>query len=394
MLNKLVGLPTVNEAVILSTCNRTEIYCHANDPDAIMQWIAEEKNLEPTSITPYFYMHPGHNGIRHTLRVASGLDSMMLGEPQIFGQLKQAYQSACDAGTIKNNLRQVFEYIFSASKRIRNNSGIGNNPVSIAFAAVQLIGQLFTDLPKLHVFIIGSGEMSSLVAKYLQKHGVTHFTIASRSYEKAATLAEPLGGEALTISDIPLHIAKADVIISATACPLPFITKSMVSQAMNQRKQAPMFFLDLAVPRDIESDINEIDGVHLYNIDDLKLMAENGMRERQSAALHAEQLVNYELENYIHWHRSLTANEIICDYRSHMQEIAQQELLRAQQKLAAGHCQMSVLNEFTARLVNKLTHNPTVGLREAARDNRKDLLELAQYLFKTTTDTAPNETIA
>ncbi|WP_133129998.1 glutamyl-tRNA reductase [Legionella yabuuchiae] len=393
MLNRLVELPEVYEAAILSTCNRTEIYCHTQDPDAIVPWIAQEQQLCPSSIQPYFYLHPGHSGIRHTLRVASGLDSMMLGEPQILGQLKQAYQSACEAGTVKQNLRQVFEYVFSASKRIRNNSGIGNNPVSIAFAAVQLISQLFSDFKPLNVFIIGSGEMSSLVAKYLHKHGVNQFMVASRSYEKAQTLAAPLGGSALAISDIPEHLAKADIVISATACPLPFITKSLVNQAMAERNHAPMFFLDLAVPRDIESDVAELDNVHLYNIDDLKLMADKGMNERRHAAHHAEQLVNYELENYIRWHRSLKANEIICDYRSHMQSIAQNELLRAKQKLAAGHSQVSVLTEFTARLVNKLAHHPTIGLRQAAEDNRQDLLELAQYLFKTTTGTTPNETI-
>ncbi|GGI86073.1 glutamyl-tRNA reductase [Legionella impletisoli] len=393
MLNRLVELPLVSEAAILSTCNRTEIYCQAEDPDAIIPWIAKEQQISPSSIQPYFYLHSGHSGIRHTLRVASGLDSMMLGEPQILGQLKQAFQSACEAGTVRQNLRQVFEYVFSASKRIRNHSGIGNNPVSIAFAAVQLMSQLFPDFKPLNAFIIGSGEMSSLVAKYLHKHGVQQFMIASRSPEKAQALATSLTGTALTISDIPEHLAKADVVISATACPLPFITKTLVKQAMAERNNAPMFFLDLAVPRDIERDVAELDNVYLYNIDDLKLMADQGMKERRHAALHAEQLVNYELENYIRWHRSLKANEIICDYRTHMQSIARNELLRAKQKLEAGHSQMSVLSEFTERLVNKLTHNPTVGLRQAAEDNRQDLLELAEYLFKTTTDTTSNETI-
>ncbi|WP_133126747.1 glutamyl-tRNA reductase [Legionella nagasakiensis] len=386
VLNRLVGLPAVNEAAILSTCNRTEIYCDTNDPLSILPWLAKEQEVSLDVIAPHFYIHHEHHGIRHTLRVASGLDSMMLGEPQILGQMKQAYQHACHAGTIKSSLRQVFQYVFNASKRIRNLSGIGNNPVSIAFAAVQLIGQRFVDFNSLNVFIIGSGEIASLVAKYLHKQGASHFMVASRSHENAKLLAQTFTGKALTISDIPQYLPQADVVISATACPLPFITKNLVEQAMNNRHQMPMFFLDLAVPRDIEVNIKELPGVDLYNIDDLKTMTEKGMDERRNAALQAERLIDFELENYIRWHRSLRAKEIICNYRSQMQEMAQQELQRAMQKLAAGHCQYTILSEFSERLVKKLTHAPTVGLRQAAWDNRQDLLDLVQYLFNTSTN--------
>ncbi|AHE66385.1 glutamyl-tRNA reductase [Legionella oakridgensis] len=393
VLNSLMELPAINEAAILSTCNRTEIYCDTNDPQGLLPWLAQEQQVPLGVLSPHFYMHHEHHGIRHTLRVASGLDSMMLGEPQILGQMKQAYQHACHAGTIKNNLRQVFQYVFNASKRIRNLSGIGNNPVSIAFAAVQLIGQQFAEFNSLNVFIIGSGEMASLVAKYLHKQGVSHFMVASRSHEKAKLLAQTFAGEALTISDIPQYLSQADVVISATACPLPFITKMLVEQAMSKRQQAPMFFLDLAVPRDIEANIKELSGVHLYNIDDLKVMTEKGMDERRTAAIEAERLIDFELENYIRWHRSLRAKDVICDYRQQMQELAQQELQRAMQKLAAGHCQYNVLSEFSERLLNKLTHAPTVGLRQAAWDNRKDILDLAQYLFNASTHLSSYEKV-
>jgi len=383
-LNNLVGLPALNEAAILSTCNRTEIYCDTDDPASIVPWLAEEHGLPPETIRPYFYIHHGHQGIRHALRVASGLDSMMLGEPQILGQMKQAYQHACRTGAIKNNLRPVFQYIFSASKRIRSRSGIGNNPVSIAFAAVQLIGQFFPDYKSLNVFIIGSGETSSLVAKYLHKQGVTRFMIASRSHDNAKTLATTYSGLALTIGDIPQYLSQADVVISATACPLPFINKGLVEHALSQRAHAPMFFLDLAVPRDIENNVGDLDAVHLYNIDDLQNMIEKGMDERRTAALQAEQLIDSELDNYIRWHRSLRANELICDYRNQMQDLAQLELQRARQKLAAGQCQDAVLTEFSERLLNKLTHSPTIGLRQAAWDDRAELLDLAHYLFNGT----------
>ncbi|KTC87199.1 glutamyl tRNA reductase [Legionella brunensis] len=386
LLHNLIDLPAINEAAILSTCNRTEIYCDTEEPESLAPWLAHQHQLAPELLSPYLYIHHGHHGIRHTLRVASGLDSMMLGEPQILGQMKQAYQHACKLGTVKANLRSVFEYIFSASKRIRSRSGIGSNPVSIAYAAVQLIGKLFSDYKKLKVFIIGSGETSTLVAKYLYKQGVNDFLIASRTTENAKQLAAAFDGHALAIGDIPQYLSQADVVVSATACPLPFINKSLVEHALDKRKRAPMFFLDLAVPRDIEADVAELEGIHLYNIDDLQIMIEKGMDERREAALQAEQLIEGELDNFIRWHRSLRAKNMICDYRSYMQNLAQQELQRAQGRLQAGHNQDFVLHEFCERLVNKLTHHPTVGLRQAAWDGREELLDLAQYLFNPSID--------
>lgn len=393
-LQRIAELPAVDEAAILSTCNRTEIYCVTDDPDSLVPWLATENQLNPEQLSPYFYIHHGHNGIRHTLRVASGLDSMMLGEPQILGQMKQAYQQACQAGTVKTNLRSVFEYVFSASKRIRTSSGIGSNPVSIAYAAVQLISQMFTDFSSLNVFLIGSGETATLVAKYLRKEGVRQFLVASRTRENAAKLAETFDGEAIAIGDIPQYLPQADIVISATACPLPFISKGLVETALEKRAQSPMFFLDLAVPRDIEADVGELEAVRLYNIDDLQFMIDKGMNERRSAARQAEQLIESELDNYIRWHRSLRAKDVICDYRNQMQLVAQRELQRAMSKLSSGSCQQSVLSEFCDRLVNKLVHQPTAGLKQAAWDNREDLLDLVHYLFITQTKQPDYEEIS
>lgn len=385
LLHSLLNVPEVNEAAILSTCNRTEIYCDTHNPEVISRWLAQEHQIAPELLTPFWYLHEGNEGIKHTLRVASGLDSMMIGEPQILGQMKQAYQQACRLGSVKSQLRPVFEYIFSASKRIRTRSGIGTNPVSIAYAAVQLIGQLFSNYSSLNVFLIGSGETASLVAKYLHQQGVHRFMIASRTPGNAHKLAAVFGGQTLSIGDIPQYLGQADVVISATACPLPFINKSLVEHALEQRNHAPMFLLDLSVPRDIESNVNELNNVFLYNVDDLQLKIEKGMNERRHAALQAEQLIEGELDNYIRWHRSLRAKDVICDYRNQMQYLAKQELQRALKKLSSGQSQDSVLNEFSERLVNKLTHNPTSGLRQIAWDGREDLLTLAQYLFNTTT---------
>ncbi len=382
LLNRLVSSSSsINEAVILSTCNRTEIYCDANDPSGIQSWLMKEQRIPEAIFLPYFYSHQGHEGIRHALRVASGLDSMMIGEPQILGQMKQAYQQACKVGSIQGNLRPAFHYIFNASKRIRSQSGIGTNPVSIASAAAQLIDKFFPELSDLSIFLIGSGEISSLVAKYLHKLGAKRFLIASRNQDNAQLLAASFSGTAISVTEIPEFLAQADVIVSATTCPLPFISKELVQNALLQRNNKPMFLLDLAVPRDIESNVNELPEVQLYNIDDLQNMTEKGLDERRQAAAQAEQLIDIEVENYLRWHRSLQAKEVICDYRNQMQELAHLELQRALQKLSSGQCQYQVLSEFSERLVNKLVHSPTLGLRQAARDDRKELLDLAQYLF-------------
>lgn len=381
MLTRLVDLPSIKEAAILSTCNRTEIYCDTDNPDALAPWLAQEHQLSADALIPYFYIHHGQEGIRHTLRVASGLDSMMLGEPQILGQLKQAYLQACRLGTINMHLRSVFDHVFGATKRIRNGSGIGKSPISVAYAAVQLVGQIFPNFKSLNVFIIGSGETATLVGKYLEKAGVERFMIASRTHDHTKILANKIAALALNINDIPHYLSEADVIISATSCPLPFINKSLVEHALSQRENAPMFFLDLAVPRDIEANVGELEGVHLYNIDDLQLVITKGMANRRAAADQAEQLIEIELDNYIRQHRLSKAKTVISDYRSKMQTVAQQEMQRAMQKLKAGKCQYSVLEEFSDRLVNKLIHTPTVGLRQAAGDNREELLDLAKYLL-------------
>lgn len=394
LLNKLVNLPSVTEAALLSTCNRTEIYCNTEEPDLLVDWLAKEHHLPQDSLSPFFYLHQEHQGIKHVLRVASGLDSMMLGEPQILGQMKQAYQQACRLGTIKAQLRPMFEYVFSASKRIRTRSGIGTNPISIAYAAAQLINQTFSNARPLNVFLIGSGETARLVAKYLHEPGIHRFMVASRTLDNAKKLALDFNGSALSIGDIPQYLAHADVVISATACPLPFINKGLVEHALAQRAQQTMFFLDLAMPRDIEADVAELPSVHLYNVDDLQNRIQKGMAERRNAAFQAEQLIEHELNNYIMWHRSLKANSVICDYRDKMQELAQKELNRTLKKLASGQDQQQSLTEFSERLLNKLIHHPTTAFKQMAWDNQENLLSLAQYLFNTTADQISYEEIS
>ncbi len=382
ILQRLLNLPEVQEATILSTCNRTEIYCETQQPDIIIPWLAKTHQLPEQALEAISYTHHGHEGIKHTLRVASGLDSMMLGEPQILGQMKQAYHQACTHGAVKEHLRNIFEYIFQASKRIRLHSGIGKNPVSIAFAAVQLIQNYFPKNKALRVFLIGSGETATLVAKYLHQQNITEFKVASRIKENAHTLAAQFNGQALSIAEIPMHLATADVIISATSCPLPFITETLVKTALIDRQNAPMFFLDLAVPRDIEASVGTLQHVQLYNIDDLNTLIDHGMNERRTAAEEAEQLIDMELEQFIRNHRAYRARDLICHYREAMQQQTQHELNRALHKIKQGQCLELVMAEFGQRLLNKLTHQTSKGLHQAALDNRIDVLDVARYFFK------------
>lgn len=392
-LNHLIALPGVNEALLLSTCNRTEIYCDAENPEIPIKWLANEYQLPTSVLATITYAHQDMDAVKHLLRVASGLDSMMLGEPQILGQLKQAYQLATKLGTVKNQLRPLFESVFGAVKRIRTQSGIGANPVSIAYAGAQLIGQQFNDIKSLNVFLIGTGETASLVAKYLHQQGAQHFMVASRTLENANKLAQTFEGTPVSITDLPQALYKADVVVTATSCPLPFIDKKMVSQALAQRNHAPILLLDLAVPRDIEPEVNELEGAYLYNVDHLQALIDKGMDARRIAAEKAEHLIESELREISHWHRAQQANEFICNYRTQMQDLTQSELQRALNKINSGQCHTRVLNEFSERLLNKLTHNPTVGLRQIAGDNREDLLELAQYLFNTTVSNSTYEEI-
>lgn len=378
----------VKEITLLTTCNRTEIYCDTDEPHHLITHIAEILQYSTDELAGYLYLHDHQQAVRHLMRVASGLDSMMLGEPQILGQLKRAYQEACETGTAKSHLKYIFQMVFNASKKIRTQTGVGKNPVSIAYAAAQLITQRFNDLSPLNIFIIGSGETASLVAKYLHQQGARQFLIANRTQQHAHYLAQQFNGKALSITDIPQYLPQADVVISATACPLPFINKALLQNALKARHNAFMFLLDLSIPRDIETNVAELSDVSLYNIDDLHTIVGEGMEERRAAAIHAEQLVEQEVTRFTDWMRTKKADAMIADYRNRMKTIAALELQRAQRKLRSGNCQHTVLNELCERLVNKLTHLPTTKLRQVALDERTDLIELIQFVLNKTPENA------
>ena len=383
LLQQLISIPTINEVVILSTCNRLEFYCESNSIEDLILGIEACSGVIATVLRTYGYIYVEDDGVRHILGVGSGLDSMALGEPQILGQIKSAYLQACQIGTACRKLGQIFRYVFAACKKIRHSSGLGENPVSLAYAAVQLILKRFHNLKQLNVFLIGSGETAQLVAKYFHKYKITNCTVISRNLENASKLSDCFSGKAISIVDMPQHLAEADIVISATSCPFAFITKSLIEQVLAARNNKPMFFIDLAMPCDIEMTVATLPNVTLYNLDMLQETIDLGVAQRRNAANKAEQIIADELISYARWRNGLQANNAINDYRRRMRNLANMELERSLAKLLLpGANQHVILREFCTRMLNKFIHAPTVGLRQAAIDERGDLLVLLEYLYQ------------
>ncbi|MDX1519875.1 MAG: glutamyl-tRNA reductase, partial [Gammaproteobacteria bacterium] len=289
-LHDLTGIGGVREAAILSTCNRTEVYCSldARDDQRPVHWLSDFHGIHHDDIRPYLYAHPDANAVKHVLRVASGLDSMVLGEPQVLGQLKEAYQLALNSGSIGKLLNRLFQHTFHVAKEIRSNTAIGSHPVSVAFAAARLAQQIFGDLGEQTALLIGAGETIELVARHLHENGLKKMIIANRTVERSRKLADEFSAYAIALSGIPDHLAEADIIITSTASQLPILGKGAVESAIKQRKHKPVFMVDIAVPRDIEPEVGELDDIYLYSVDDLKDVIRENMHNRKQAALQAE----------------------------------------------------------------------------------------------------------
>lgn len=282
-LKDLTGLGAVREAAILSTCNRTEVYCSLDEDDGQrpLQWLSDFHGIHHDDILPYLYTHPNEDAVKHVLRVASGLDSMVLGEPQVLGQLKDAYQLALDNGSIGKLLNRLFQHTFHVAKEIRSNTAIGSHPVSVAFAAARLAQQIFGELDQQTALLIGAGETIELVARHLHDNGVNKMIIANRTIERSRMLADEFSAYAIAMANIPEHLAEADIIISSTASQLPILGKGAVESAIKQRKHKPVFMVDIAVPRDIEPEVGEMEDVYLYTVDDLKDVIQENMNNRK-----------------------------------------------------------------------------------------------------------------
>ena len=382
-LRELHATNRVSEVAILSTCNRTELYCglEGDDSRLVREWFSAFHELRQDEVEPYFYTHPDKGAVKHILRVASGLDSLVLGEPQILGQMKQAYSSATHAGTVGQLLNRLFQHTFSVAKQVRTDTAIGASPVSVAFAAVSLSKQIFSDLSKHTALLIGAGETIELVARHLHESGIGRIIVANRTVEKAHNLASEFGGYAIALSEIPDHLAEADMVISSTASQLPILGKGAVETALKARKHRPMLLVDIAVPRDIESQVSELEDVFLYTVDDLQEIISEGLRSRQEAAKQAEEIIDTQVTHFMSWLRSLSAVEVIRDYREKAERLRDEALQQAVRQLHAGREPDAVLNELARQLTNKLMHNPCYSMKQAGYDGRSELLDAARELF-------------
>lgn len=383
-LQSLRDQQEISEAAILSTCNRTEFYYYSesDNQDNLIDWIARNKNIDPDGFTPYLYSHKDSQSIRHMFRVACGLDSMVLGEPQILGQMKSAYQAANEAGTLGKNLSKLFQYTFSAAKKVRTDTAIGSSPVSVAFAAVQLAQQIFDKLSEQTALLIGAGETIELTARHLHQHDVGRIIIANRTFDKAHTLASQFDGYAIALSELPSHLAEADIVVSSTASQLPILGKGRVESAIKKRKHKPIFMVDLAVPRDIEPEVEQLHDVYLYTVDDLQNTINENMNSRRQAAEQAEEIIDTEVEHFLAWMRSQGAQSTIRDYRRQAELLRDEVLQRAMAQLRNGAVPEEVLARLAHTLTNKLIHTPSAQLREAGANERPDLIAAAREIFK------------
>lgn len=384
-LADLTALPSVQEAAIISTCNRTEIYCSLDSDPAeagpVLDWFHHWHRFDRDRIEQCVYTHQDADAVRHLLRVACGLDSMILGEPQIAGQLKEAWRTAKASESIGPELGRLFQHAFAVAKEVRTETAIGVNPVSVAFAAVALARQIFGDLGDRQALMIGAGETIELAARHLDSAGIGGLIVANRDPRRSARVAEPFGGRGVPLSALHEVLPEADIIISSTASTLPILGKGAVEHALKRRRHRPMFMVDIAVPRDIEPEIGALDDVFLYTVDDLQGVIEDNMAARRAAADEAEAIITEQVEAFLAWQRSLGAVETIREFRSQADDIRARTLEQARQTLAQGRSPEEALEYLADTLTGRLIHNPTVALRRAGEEQREDLLAAARSLF-------------
>ncbi|OOZ50064.1 glutamyl-tRNA reductase [Solemya velum gill symbiont] len=371
------------EAVILSTCNRTEIYASVNDSsvDALSEWISDFHGIDKSQLTPYLYAHTDKDCVTHLMRVASGLDSLILGEPQILGQVKDAYQVSVSTKSSGKMLDRLFQHSFSVAKQVRTDTAIGSSPVSVAFAAVNLAKQIFADLSEQTALLIGAGETIELAARHLHQQGIKHIIIANRTIEKAAALASEFEGYAIGLQDLPAHLAEADIVIASTASPLPILGKGMVESALKARKHQPIFMVDIAVPRDIETEVGKLDDVYLYTVDDLETVIEENKQSRLLAAEEAAEIIEQQTHNFLEWLKSLDAVSLIQSFRTQAESARDEVLERAIRQVENGKNPQEALQFLAHTLTNRLLHTPCAKMREAGSNGQSELLDAADKLF-------------
>lgn len=377
-------LPAIGEAAILSTCNRTELYCatELTDHAPLIDWLAGYRDVTVEEIRGAGYAHWDQDAARHLMRVASGLDSQVMGEPQILGQVKDAYDHARTAGTLGPELNLLSQLTLNVAKRVRTDTDIGRNPVSVAYAAVSLAQQIFTDLHHNRALLLGAGDTIELVATHLHRSGIGGMAIANRTLSHAEALAHRFGARAMQLTDVASELKTFDIVIASTGSPLPVLGKGAVEAAIHARKHRPIFMVDIAVPRDIEPEVSALRDVYLYSIDDLTEIIEANMRDRQRAAESAETLILDGSDQYARERRLRAGQQLVRDFRARAEALQLTEVQRARQQLSGGADPAEVLAELARSLTNKLLHQPTVAIRDATATDREDILELVRTLYR------------
>ena len=370
------------EALILSTCNRTELVISGqHDSEAVIAWLVDAKGIAAEDFRQHLYEYRDRDALTHLIRVAGGLDSMVLGEPQIFGQMKSSYAVSRQANAMGAELEPALQHIFSVAKRVRSDTAIGENPVSVAFAAVTLAQRIFADLASASVLLIGAGDTIELVGQHLIQSGAERVVVANRTLDRAQALAERLAASAILFADIPEQLASFDIVISSTASQLPVLGKGAVEVALKQRRRKPMFMVDIAVPRDIEPQVAELPDIYLYSVDDLREIIDHNVRLREAEVDKAAGIIEQGVDDFLQRYRSRENTDLLLAYRSAIQGLRDSEIERAMQSLRAGKSPDQVVEQLARNLTQKIMHQPTVQIRSAAGDKDTHTLSVAKKLF-------------
>lgn len=370
------------EAAILSTCNRTELYCSAENPEKPLSWLSHYHKLEISNLQPYIYTLPNDEAVKHAFRVASGLDSMVLGEAQILGQFKQSVKIAQDAGTLGTLLHKLFQRTFEVAKEVRTNTDIGANSISMAAAAVKLAQRIFGEIKDQKVLFIGAGEMIELCADHFAAQKPKSMMVANRTLERGTALAEKIDGQAMLLNDLPSRLSEFDIVITSTASQLPIVGLGMVESAIKARRHRPIFMVDLAVPRDIEAEVAELDDVFLYTVDDLAQVVADGIVNRQEAAVDAELIVSARVEHFMQWVKKRDAVPTIKALRDQAEVTRQAELEKALKLIQKGESAEKVLEALSNALTNKFLHAPSHALNRAHGEEHAKLEDVIKQLYQ------------
>jgi len=381
IVNELLSQALAEEVLILSTCNRTEFYCVGKQSEEIYEWLINRQNFVKHHLDPFIYTFENEAVVKHAMRVAAGLDSMILGEAEIFGQIKTAFSVANRAGGLKKILNRLFQTTFSVAKQVRTQTEIGVNPISIASLTVEVAGRIFSDLKNSTVLLVGTGVVMQLVAKHLKKLGVTRFLIANRTLNHAKALAKAVEGLAFPLSSLGEIVSKADIVITGTGSLLPILGKGMVERAIKQRKRCPILMLDLSVPRNIEPEVGLLEDVYLYCLDDLKQLGDENRKKREQSVLHAEHIIHYHVAQFMRWYQAQSTIQVLRDFREKCDTIREENLAQALTELKAGKSPELVLEKSLLKLSNRLIHSPTVRLREIIESGDKERLDKMQELL-------------